>query len=499
MSTKQARKEKTTLFLGLTWLDLIGLAIILGFRFIPAPAPLTQTGMQVIGTLLGVAFIYSTVGNSWGTFLAWLMLAEPAKVLMESKNGFNTVIQMTLGDNIVAFVLLSLMLCHALKTSGFMDQFSYWFLHRKFAMKGPWSFFAAWMILSFLFGLFIETIPLCIFLLNASYSIFERAGYKKGDKFPSCVVIGTVFSALCAYVATPVVVGGGFKAMSVAAPFLENGGSIPMLQYALCASPALLITFAFIYVAMRYIVKPDTSNMEGANFQKLLGEKPAPMTTKGKYISVIYFATVFCWIVPNFLDMIAPDAAITGWFGKMGTLGFAMIALVLLFIIKIDGKPLLNMAEAFKGVPWGIIVVMATTRCIATLLAKDGTGFKAWITAIVEAVNGTASPWLIVAIICLLCAAATQVASNTPVYTIAIAALVPQASLLGMSGEGIAVMISAASGLALTLPSGFAFLSYLVGDEWCIKSDEMKVGSMAVILHYLLCVTLTYGVTMLIF
>ncbi len=491
------KKNRKALFLGLTWLDLVGLAIILSFRFIPAPAPLTKEGMQVIGTLLGIAFIYCTVGNSWGTFLAWLCLAQPAKVLMESKNGLNSIMQMTLGDNIVAFVLISLMLCHALKTSGFMDQFSYWFLNRKFATKGPWNFFLAWMLLAFIFGLFIETIPLCIFLLNASYAIFERAGYKKGDKFPSCVVIATVFSALCAYVGTPLVVGGGFKAMSVAEPFLE-GGTIPMLQYSMAAAPALILTFFFIYFLMRYLIKPDTSKMEGANFQLLLGQKPEPMSKKGLYITIIYGATMFFWILPNFLDMIAPDWAFTAWCGKMGTLGFALIALTLMFLIKVENKPLLNMGEAFKGVPWGIICVMATTRAIATLLAKDGTGFKAWISMIVESVSGI-SPWLIVSVICLLCAVATQIASNTPVYTIAIAALVPQAALLGMPGAGIAVMISAASGLALTLPSGFAFLSYLVGDEWCINTDEMKVGSLAVTLHFILCISLTYFLTTIIF
>jgi len=84
-SNKQLRKEKTTLFLGLTWLDIIGLVIILGFRFIPAPAPLTKEGMQVIGTLLGIAFIYSTVGTSWGTFLGWLGLAAPASWMVLSK------------------------------------------------------------------------------------------------------------------------------------------------------------------------------------------------------------------------------------------------------------------------------------------------------------------------------------------------------------------------------------------------------------------------------
>lgn len=496
-SSKQLQKEKTTLFLGLTWLDIIGLVIILGFRFIPAPAPLTKEGMQVIGTLLGIAFIYSTVGTSWGTFLGWLGLAAPAKVLMESKNGLNSVMTLTLGDNIVAFVLISLMLCYGLKQSGFMDQFSYWFMRTKFATKSPWSFFFAWMLLSFILGLFIETIPLCIFMLGVAHRMFERMGFQPGDKFPSCLVIATVFSSLCSYVATPLVVGGGYKAMAVASAFFD--GQIPMVQYSLCAAPALILTFLFVYLAMRYIIKPDTSKLEGANYAALMGDKPQPMTRQGKLLTAIYLLVMLFWILPNFLDMLAPGWAFTKWCSETGSLGFALIALTLMFLLKVDGKPLINMADAFKSVPWGIVCVMATTRAIATLLSKDGTGFKEWIGVIVGSVSGNISPWLIVVVICLLCAVCTQFASNTPVYTIAIAALVPQAALLGMSGGGVAVMISAAAGLALTLPSGFAFLSYLVGDEWCRNGDQLKVGTLSVILHFVLAITLTFGLTRLIF
>lgn len=490
-------KSKREMFLGLTGMDLVGLIIILGFRFIPAPEPLTQAGMQVIGTLLGVAFIYSTVGNSWGTFLAWLMLAEPAAVLLESSNGLNSIMALTMGDQIVMFVLVSLMLCHGLKQSGFMDQFSFWFMRQKFATKGPWHFFFAWMLMSFILGLFIETVPLCIFLLGTAYRIFERAGYKAGEKYPSCLVIATVFSALCSYVATPLVVGGGYKSMAVASAFYE--GEVPMLQYSICAAPALIIAFLCVFLAMKYMVKPDVSRMEGRNYEALLGEKPQPMTLRGKLTAGIYLAVMACWILPNFLTMLAPSWGFTKWCKGMGSLGFALIALVLMFLIKAEGKPLMNMGDAFKSVPWGIICVMATTRCIATLLAKKGTGFEEFIGTIVETAGGVASPWVIVVLICLLCALFTQFASNTPVYTIAIAALCPQAALLGISSTSVAVMISAAAGLAMTLPSGFAFLGYLVGDEWCIKADQLKVGTVTVAVHFILVITLTFGLAKMIF
>ncbi len=489
-TTRKERKEKTTLFLGITLYDLIGLAIMLGFRFIPAPAPLTQTGMQVLGTLLGIVFIFSAVGSTWGVFLAWLSLAEPAVALgVKGNSPIYAVGTISFGDWLTIFIILSCLLCHALKTSGFMAHFSHWFLNTNLARKSPWHFLFAWMLLSFILGFFIETITVCVFLLPVAYSIFERVGYKPGDKFPGCVVIGTVLGALCSYVCTPIGYGAGYKGMALAVDMMD--GNLHMIEYMLLSFPGAIAAFVAMFLIFKYVVKPDVSNMEGSNYEAIIGEKPAPLGKAGLYTVIIYVAVLFFWVAPGFFEMFAPEAAITVWMNSMTSTDFAMIGLVLMCLIKVDGKPLLNLKDGLAKLPWGMVFVMATTRAIATCLGKPGTGFNDWIGSILG--NFTSmNAWVMMAVICLILAVSTQFASNAPITALGIASIVPQAVAMGLNPVVAAVMLTNAAGLAMTLPSGFAFLGYLAGDEWNMKAPQLGIGTACFMINLLFNVVFIY-------
>lgn len=52
----------------------IGLLLMFGFRFLPPLAPLTETGMQVVGIFLGVIYLWSTVETIWPSILGIIAL-----------------------------------------------------------------------------------------------------------------------------------------------------------------------------------------------------------------------------------------------------------------------------------------------------------------------------------------------------------------------------------------------------------------------------------------
>ena len=494
---QEQRREKSTLFWGITWYDIIGLLIILGVRMIPAPEPLTQAGMQVIATMLGVAFIFSTVGSTWGVFLGWMTLAAPAKALgVNGAHAIWAVASITMGDWLVLFILLSCLLCYALKVSGFMAHFAHWFMNLKFAKKGPWSFLVAWMAMSFILGFFIETITVCMFLLSVAYSIFERAGFKAGEKYPGCIVIGTVLASLCAYVCTPIGFGAGYKGMALAIEALD--GNLHMIEYMIMSLPGAIAAFFVIYLLFRYVVKPDTSKMEGANYTALIGEKPAPLDNNARFTIVIYMLVMFFWIVPSFCEMWAPDWAVTKWMSEQTSVGFALMGLIAMCLIKIDGRPLLDLKKGLQNIPWSVVLVMATSRGVATLIGKSGTGFNDYVSEVLAKLGGMPS-WLLIALVCLVLALATQFASNTPITALGVAVLVPQAALLGCPTATTAILVVNAAGLAMTLPSGFAFLGYLAGDEWNLKGPQLGIGTAAVLTNFVFLVTVTYALGFLFF
>lgn len=83
---------------------LISFAFILLFQFIPAPAGLNQTSMQVIGIFIGIMLMWNFIGTDWPSLLCMAILAifqimSPGDIF---KSGF--------GNSTIAFLLVFFML-----------------------------------------------------------------------------------------------------------------------------------------------------------------------------------------------------------------------------------------------------------------------------------------------------------------------------------------------------------------------------------------------------
>jgi sodium-dependent dicarboxylate transporter 2/3/5 len=61
--------------------SIIGLAIMLFFGQIPAPEPMTQLGMIVLGQFLGLIFLWTFVDMVWPTFAAIILFGFIAQQL----------------------------------------------------------------------------------------------------------------------------------------------------------------------------------------------------------------------------------------------------------------------------------------------------------------------------------------------------------------------------------------------------------------------------------
>ena len=79
---------------------LISFAFILLFQFIPAPAGLNQTSMQVIGIFIGVILMLSIVDTVWPAMLAIVLLGQSGVCTV------NEAIAGSIGNWIIYFVLI---------------------------------------------------------------------------------------------------------------------------------------------------------------------------------------------------------------------------------------------------------------------------------------------------------------------------------------------------------------------------------------------------------
>lgn len=496
--SNEKTKKRGELFLGISIFEIIGIVIMFGVGFIPAPEPLTQTGMKLLGALLGAVFLFSTVGLTWPSCLAWVAMAPVAKELLGSAHGIYGVTQITFGDWLTVFILLCMIMTYALTSCGFMRRLCVWFLSRRAAQKSPWAFTVFFMIMSLVIGLLIDATVAIVFLMGFAKELFERLGYKQGDKFANVIVIGLTYCAIIGYAITPLGHGAGLVGMGVFSGV--SGETVPLVTYFLIALPAGIICWLGMLCVFRFIIKPDMTLLANANYKEIVGhEDIGPMDLREKLTVAIYIIVCIFWIIPGLLDIFAPGTALDAALAEMTCVIPVLLGIVAMLIIKVDGKPLLDFAGAVKSVPWAVIFMIATSRALCTLLVKDGTGFNEFIKGVLEGSVGTVSTWVLIVVVCLILCIATNLTNNLPLTTLFVSVLVPQAASIGLAPAAIAVIVTFICQSAYTLPSGFAGVAMLFGNEYNKPSVSLKSGLFQALITFVMAITVVYGLSAVIF
>ena len=172
MSNSTSEKTKTSTIVH----SIIGLAIMIGFRFLPLNLPeITPVGMQVVGIFIGTLYLWTFVDPAWASLMAIAMLGFSDYASMSA------VITAAFGAPVTQQVFFLMILSGALvyyKITLYIGRF---FLTRKFTNGKPWVLVAVICVGSYLIAGFINCFTAIFLFWPILYDIFDELGYKKGD------------------------------------------------------------------------------------------------------------------------------------------------------------------------------------------------------------------------------------------------------------------------------------------------------------------------------
>lgn len=453
MSTALEKKPRDT---GYYIKAVIGLAIMIFFGMIPAPAPMTQTGMKVLGQFIGLVFLWTTVDMVWPTFAAIVLFGFVATDVYPNSFALASVYEagmQSIGNWCVVIALGLLLFCETLNQTGLIRRVALWFLTRKTAKKSPWGFTFMFLLSSFIVALFMDVTASQLLLYALATEIFELLGVEKEDKWAKVISIGIMFSVVLAFAATPICHTMPILFMGIYAAIA--GVSINWLGYMAIALPVVILIWIAMYLFMRYIVKPDMSKLENLDFDKIEALRPGKMGKKERFVVVVSALLVVTWILPGFLAVLAPGAALTAWMDSITMLTPLLVVLVLFAIVRFDGKPVLDIAESCGKINWMVVLLLAGIMMIASAMGEDTTGISAWVMEKVSPLVQGMSPFAMVSLMCVISVIMTNIANNIPVGIVLITIGVPLSLQMGINPFVTAVAVSVSANLAYTIPPAF--------------------------------------------
>ena len=484
-STAPAKKRAS-------WVDAaVFVGIYLFFQVIlPAPEPITKSGMGVLGFFFGTLYMWIRVDIGWPSLFVLGLICFTGVTTP------GTLFSKTWGNSMVPFLICAFLLNMVLADTGLSRRFALFFITRKRNRGRPWRLLTMFFLAVLLMGLVSTSSAITVMFMAIAEEIFRMTGYKKGDRLVEAMMIGIFWVAQGAMAYTPishVLIPMIFE--YIAADF---GITITYTRYTLGFILAGAGFFIGWMLILRFIIRPDVEKLKHLDIDALKASLK-PWSKQEVTALVVYVAVIIMWCFPDVIGLIPSLQGVSKWMSSLGSAAPAMVAVGVLALISYDGKPMLDVKDCCKRLPWGNVFMMATVMGMGFVFGLDTVGVSAWIMKVVSPLMSGLSPHVFVLVVIIFITVMTDFVSNTLSASM-YAVIIPIAlTVPGVNPIVVALLIAAGCNSSFTFPSGCPAASLASGGGWTRVSFQIKYGfivnTWAIIMYF----TLAYPLLMKLF
>lgn len=478
----------------------IGLALMIGIQFIPAPAPITQSGLSLLGMFLGLIFLYSCVDSVWPNIVAMCIFALHAFNIYPNaaaSSGIDIAGNNVFGGSIPFFIIGMLILNYALESCGLLRRIALWFVTRKIARKSPWAFTFMLFLATLVLSLFMDVSPTTVVMLAVAHSIFENLGFKKGDSWPRMVVAGITWIVCIGFWMTPI--GHNIVILFTGMMAAATGHSVSLFDYMLVGVPVGVVLFLLMFLYFRFVTRPDTSHFNEVNFDVVESMRPGRMDPNEKVTAWVGGITLFLLIAPGFLDVILPGNRFSAVMNGLTTTFVIYAAIAVLAIIRIEGKAILDIPAACSKISWPQVILVGTIVMVALSMSESTTGIPQWLSTYVGPILTNGSPLFTLTIIAAICVVLTNIMNNVAVGAVFCTICAPLCESAGLNPYIMTMVITMCSQMGFTTPAAFPTIALATSDEYCNSNYVLRHGLSMTALSLIVSVLLIYPLSALVF
>lgn len=460
----------------------IGIALMFAFGWLEPFEPVTPVGMKVLGVFIGVIYLWSFVGILWPSLLGMIALGLSGYATMPN------VLLKSFGDTVPVLVLFAMVLFGAIQHYGITKYISRWFLTRKVINGRPVIFSFVFMYCTYvLAALSANILPALLLMWSILYSVLESVGYKKGDKYTTIMVIGTMFAAISGQAAKPFT----GSALAIVASFEKASKMtldyLPYMIFGVIMSSLAIILYTLM---MKYIFRPDMSRIANISTEQFKEEKMPEMDLHQKILFACLFGYLILILIPSVLPKTIGFVALIN---KIGPWGVILAFIVGLSLFKIDNKPIIDFKEiAGRYIIWDVYFLIAMAMVISGALTEDVTGIKPFLTEVLNPLLGGRSPAVFISILLIFAILITNVANNAVMGVLLMPIVYAFSLQNGSNPVAIATLLTFALHIAILTPAASPYAAILFGNkDWVDSKEVFKYG--AIILVAMLTLYLTVG------
>lgn len=455
------------------------IVIILMFfcKYLPPIGDMTPYGMSIFFILVGAVF-------GW-VFIDFVFTNLCAIIAFGFTGTFDSLVDCfgaCFGSDSAVMMLGCLVLCAFIEVMDLTNVIVSSLLNLKIAQKNIYAFFFLFFVADWCVGL-VSHPALAALLFGTMYGqMAKQAGV------PPRTIVNSFFMCGIALIAVFGDIGLPFRPVSIAmigAIEAYTGEAFPFLDYVLYIT---LFQFVMIVVWLligKFVFRIDYSKFKAAETQKVKASKRQRL---GLACILIMMGTFIL------ATMNIPVLS----YLKLG--GVALVTMIIMMIIQVDGKPLLDLSEISAKFNWGMYFFVAFFLTFANYISLPECGITSSFTLWLQPLLSNLPPMAFLVIALLLATILTNVMNNLPVALIFISIMFAAGDAMAsidLKAASVAIIMAAYAACATPAanPPNAVVFSFT---DLISPKLSLIVGSIACLILWLITVTIYYPLLSLI-
>lgn len=442
---------------------LVVMALMFCFRFIPPFGTITPYGMAVIGVFLGLIYGWSVDADN----LIWTSLLGLVAIGMTDFGNAGKAIASAFGNESVMLMLLGMFFLGMLQDSKLTQWFSNKLLGAKFVEGKPWVLTSFIILVPALLTILVNQTLVALIMFVVYQSIFEQAGYKKGDLYPAMVLMG--FMVVCS-VAFSLLPFRGWCLMTVGMA-MKAGIQINMGGWIITEVVTLAVVCVGWILVMMITPGCKVDKLKDIDITKFQKES-LPLDKRQKAVLAILVANILGCI---FLSFAAGQTGIRVYFGKIGVYGWVVFLIALAMIWKVDGEPVLNKKTAPGYFYWDLILVVASAMVVAGQITAETSGITPMVGQMMAPLFGLPD-YAFLLILGIITFVLTNVANNVAVTITMMTIAMTMAAQAQFNLQAALLIITVFGVIGLLTPAGSVNGAMIHAHEFTTTKSAYTAG-----------------------
>lgn len=447
--------------------SLICLFFMFGFGKLTPIPPLQPIGMDVLGIFIGLLYAWIAIGFVWPSFLALIALE------LTELQSMNQIIADGFGNNVTVFVFLMFVLVIYFEKAGLCERIAYWFLSRKIVIGRPWTLVTLFLLAPYVMAMLTYSYPAMLIMWTILYTVCKDIGYKKGDIFPTFMVLGVGLAAQLGLTALPIK-SHSLLSIGILDSVTHGQYAVNFFEYASINIFITLVVLGIYILMMRFVFKVDVELLRNITEDKFSAYRDQKMPRQEK----IAFCTIILFISIMALPSMLPhDWLVTTILRKFGMAGSLIIVFGLLTMLRIDGKPILDFSHMANNgkLGWEVIIMYVGCMPVSSAMANPDVGITNIIVEYCMPMLSHLTSFQFFIISFIVITLLTQVMHNLVLAAIITPIIVQLAIAAGCDPALLIIILCFSYGFSTTTPASSASSALIFLNEWSNTKTNYKV------------------------